>query len=86
MTDTMPEPYAYLVVYDLGVGEANTFWALDVTRGDNEIELEGHTGEKMSLSYATPFMTKEKSRAETPKHVIAGVEDCDVSEVGEGGS
>lgn len=84
MTDTMPEPYAYLVVYDLGGGNARTFWSLDVTREENELVMHGFTGEDVSLSYATPFCIKEKPREETPTYVIAEVENCDTEEVEKG--
>lgn len=77
----MPEPYSYLVVYDLGDGDANTFWAIDVTRTDDEVMLHGYKGQKLQLSYATPYCIKEKPRHETPNYVIGRVEGLDPSEV-----
>lgn len=77
---TMPEPYSYLVCYCVH-GVAKTFWALDKRHEENVVVLEGYKGQTLELSHATSYVIKEKPRMETPKHVIAHVENVQPSEV-----
>lgn len=82
---TLPEAYAYLVVYEVGNGAAgdgtaSTYWADEAERVADGWLFHSYS-ESLYVSDATPMFIKVRTRDQVPNGVVAEFEGCHPSEV-----
>lgn len=77
----LPEAYAYLVVYDLGEGSANVFWASEILVQETGFTAVGNDEESVHVGWETPYIIKPKDRENTADKFVADREGKDLREV-----
>lgn len=75
------DPYAWLVVYDLGKGDATVFWAEEIRGGEHGFTAIGQNGHEEYISHATPYKVQPKPREKTAPEHVAEREGIDVTDV-----